>query len=72
MKLIGIKSDQLEYDNIVHKGDIIICGKDVPPSPGDLCLKMEGEQMVIAPYHKKDSCYAVIIQVVRVIKQLNS
>lgn len=72
MKLIGIKSEQLEYENLVHKGDILICGKDVPPCPGDLCLTMEDEQMVIAPYKKKDDCYAVIIQVVRVIKQLNS
>jgi len=71
MKLIGIKSNELEYDDVVHKGDIIICGKEMPPSPGDLCLKMEGEQMVIAPYKKKDDCFAVIIQVVRVIKQLN-
>lgn len=71
MKLIGIKSNDLEYDDVVHKGDIIICGKEMPPSPGDLCLKMEGEQMVIAPYKKKDDCFAVIIQVVRVIKQLN-
>ncbi|MCX6001809.1 MAG: helix-turn-helix transcriptional regulator, partial [Chloroflexi bacterium] len=46
MKLIGIKSSDLEYGNIVHKGDIIICGKDMQPSPGDLCLKMEGEQMI--------------------------
>jgi transcriptional regulator with XRE-family HTH domain len=71
MKLIGIKSDQLEYDNVVHKGDILICGKDVPPSPGDLCLRVEGDKMVVAPYKKKDDFYAVIIQVIRVVKQLN-
>jgi hypothetical protein len=56
---------------VVHKGDIIICGKDVPASPGDLCLKMEGEEMVVAPYKKKDDYFAVIIQVVRLVKKLN-
>ena len=71
MKLIGIKSTDLEYENVVHKGDIMICGKDMPPAPGDLCLMMAGENMVIAPYRKKDECVAVIIQVVRVVKQLN-
>ena len=71
MKLIGIKSGDLEYGNIVHKGDIIICGKDMEPSPGDLCLKMEGEQMIIAPYNKKEDIFALIIQVIRVVKQLN-
>ncbi|MCX5996568.1 MAG: helix-turn-helix transcriptional regulator [Chloroflexi bacterium] len=71
MKLIGIKSSDLEYGNIVHKGDIIICGKDMQPSPGDLCLKMEGEQMIIAPYNKKEDVFALIIQVVRVVKHLN-
>lgn len=71
MKLIGIKSSDLEYDNVVHKGDIIICGKDMQPSPGDLCLKMEGDQMVIAPYKKKEDIFALIIQVIRVVKQLN-
>ncbi|MBN1376444.1 MAG: helix-turn-helix domain-containing protein [Dehalococcoidia bacterium] len=71
MKLIGIKSRGLEYNDIVHNGDIIICGKDVPPNPGDLCLMKEGENMVIAPYKKKDGCYAVIVQVVRVVKKLN-
>ena len=71
MKLIGIKSGDLEYGNIVHKGDIIICGKDMPPALGDLCLKVEGDQMVIAPYRKKEDVFALIIQVVRVVKQLN-
>ena len=71
MKLIGIKSSDLEYGNVVHKGDIIICGKDMQPSPGDLCLKMEGEQMIIAPYNKKEDIFALIIQVVRVVKHLN-
>jgi len=71
MKLIGIKSSDLEYGNIVHKGDIIICGKDMQPSPGDLCLTMEGEQMIIAPYNKKEDIFALIIQVVRVVKHLN-
>jgi transcriptional regulator with XRE-family HTH domain len=72
MKLVGIKSSGLEYGDIVHEGDIIICGKDVPPDAGDLCLRMDGDQMVIAPYKKKDDFYGVIIQVVRVVKQLNS
>ena len=71
MKLIGIKSGDLEYGNIVHKGDIIICGKDMPPALGDLCLKVEGDQMVIAPYRKKEDVFALIIQVVRVVKQMN-
>jgi hypothetical protein len=71
MKLIGIKSRGLAYDDVVHDGDIIICGKDIPPSLGDLCLKMDGEQMVIAPYKKKEDFFAVIIQVVRVVKQMN-
>jgi len=71
MKLIGIKSSDLEYDNVVHKGDIIICGKDMEPAPGDLCLKMEGERMVIAPYKKKEDIFALIVQVVRVVKKLN-
>ena len=71
MKLIGIKSGDLEYGNVVHRGDIIICGKDMPPALGDLCLKMEGGQMVIAPYRKKEDVFALIIQVVRVVKQLN-
>ena len=71
MKLVGIKAAELEYGNVVHKGDIIICGKDVPASPGDLCLRMEGEEMVVAPYKKKDDYFAVIIQVVRVVKKLN-
>jgi len=71
MKLIGIKSSGLEFNDVVHDGDIIICGKDVPPSPGDLCIRMEGEKMVIAPYKKKDDCFAVIIQVVRIVKKLN-
>jgi transcriptional regulator with XRE-family HTH domain len=71
MKLIGIKSSDLEYSDVVHKGDIMICGKDMPPSPGDLCLINEGENVIIAPYKKKDDCVAVIIQVVRVVKQLN-
>jgi hypothetical protein len=43
----------------------------MPPALGDLCLKMEGEQMVIAPYRKKEDVFALIIQVVRVVKQLN-
>jgi transcriptional regulator with XRE-family HTH domain len=71
MKLIGIKSSDLEYTNVVHKGDIMICGKDMAPSLGDLCLVKEGENVVIAPYKKKDDCVAVIIQVVRVVKKLN-
>ncbi|MGA2367326.1 MAG: helix-turn-helix transcriptional regulator [Dehalococcoidia bacterium] len=71
MKLVGIKAAELEYGNVVHIGDIIICGKDVPASPGDLCLRMEGEEMVVAPYKKKDDYFAVIIQVVRVVKKLN-
>ena len=71
MKLIGIKAAELEYDDVVHKGDIIICGKDVPASQGDLCLKLQGEEMVIAPYKKKDDYFAVIIQVIRVVKKLN-
>jgi transcriptional regulator with XRE-family HTH domain len=71
MKLIGIKSRDLEYGNIVHKGDIVICGKDMQPVPGDLCLKVEGDQMVIAPYKKNEDVFALIIQVVRVVKQLN-
>lgn len=71
MKLIGIKSNDLEYENVVHKGDILICGKDIPPVPGDLCLMREGENTVIAPYRKKDECMAVIIQVVRVVKKFN-
>ncbi len=71
MKLIGIKSSDLEYGNVVHKGDIIICGKDMQPAAGDLCLKMEGEQMIIAPYNKKEDIFALIIQVVRVVKHLN-
>ncbi len=70
MKLIGIKAAELEYEHVVHKGDIIICGKDVPASPGDLCLKMEGEEMVIAPYKKKEDYFAVIVQVIRVVKKL--
>ena len=71
MKLIGIKSSDLEYDNVVHKGDIIICGKDMEPAPGDLCLKMEGDRMMIAPYRKKEDIFALIVQVVRVVKKLN-
>jgi transcriptional regulator with XRE-family HTH domain len=71
MKLIGIKSRGLAYDDVVHDGDIIICGKDMIPSLGDLCLKMDGDQMVIYPYKKKEECFAVIIQVVRVVKQMN-
>ena len=71
MKLIGIKSSDLEYGNVVHRGDIIICGKDMQPSPGDLCLKMEGEQMIIGPYNKREDIFALIIQVVRVVKHLN-
>jgi transcriptional regulator with XRE-family HTH domain len=71
MKLIGIKSSELEYSNVVHKGDIMICGKDMIPSTGDLCLVKEGDNVVIAPYKKKDDCVAVIIQVVRVVKQMN-
>ena len=71
MKLIGIKSGDLEYGDIVHKGDIIICGKDMPPALGDLCLKVEGGQMVIAPYRKKEDVFALIIQVVRVVKYMN-
>ena len=71
MKLIGIKSSDLEYDNVVHRGDIIICGKDMEPAPGDLCLKMEGDRMVITPYKKKEDIYALIVQVVRVVKKLN-
>lgn len=71
MKLIGIKSKGLEYADVVHDGDIIICGKDMPPSVGDLCLLMDGDQVVIAPYKKKEDCFAVIVQVVRVVKKLN-
>jgi len=71
MKLIGIKSSDLEYGNIVHRGDIIICGKDMEPASGDLCLKMEGDRMVIAPYKKKEDIFALIVQVVRVVKKLN-
>ena len=71
MKLIGIKSRGLAYDDVVHDGDIIICGKDMEPAPGDLCLKMEGDRMVISPYKKKEDIYALIVQVVRVVKKLN-
>jgi transcriptional regulator with XRE-family HTH domain len=71
MKLIGIKSSDLEYGNVVHRGDIIICGKDMEPEPGDLCLRMEGEKMVISPYKKKEDIFALIVQVVRVVKKLN-
>jgi transcriptional regulator with XRE-family HTH domain len=71
MKLIGIKSSDLEYSDVVHKGDIMICGKDMAPETGDLCLVKEGENVVIAPFKKKDDCVAVIIQVVRVVKKLN-
>jgi transcriptional regulator with XRE-family HTH domain len=71
MKLIGIKSRDLEYGEVVHKGDIIICGKDMQPELGDLCLKLEGDNMVIAPYKKKEDVFALVIQVIRVVKQLN-
>jgi len=71
MKLIGIKSSDLEYGNVVHRGDIIICGKDMEPALGDLCLKMEGDRMVIAPYKRKEEIFALIVQVVRVVKQMN-
>jgi|GEM_PF-459934 len=78
MKLIGIKSRDLEYGNVVHSGDIIICGKDMEPALGDLCLKMEGDRMIIAPYKmiiapykRKEDIFALIVQVVRVVKQLN-
>jgi transcriptional regulator with XRE-family HTH domain len=71
MKLIGIKSSDLEYGNVVHRGDIIICGKDMEPDPGDLCLRMEGDKMVISPYRKKEDIFALIVQVVRVVKKLN-
>ena len=43
----------------------------MPPSPGDLCLMRNGDNVVIAPFKEKDECIAVIIQVVRVVKQLN-
>ena len=43
----------------------------MPSTTGDLCLMMEGENMIIAPYKKKDDCVAVIIQVVRVVKKLS-
>jgi len=71
MKLIGIKSSDLEYGNVVHRGDIIICGKDMEPALGDLCLRMEGDRMVISPYRKKEDIFALIVQVVRVVKKLN-
>jgi len=71
MKLIGIKSGDLVYGDIVHKGDIVICGKDMPPALGDLCLKVEGDKMVITPYRKNEDVFALIIQVVRVVKQFN-
>ena len=71
MKLIGIKSSDLEYGSIVHKGDIVICGKDMQPALGDLCLKMQGDQMVIAPYRKNEDAFALIVQVVRVVKHMN-
>ena len=71
MKLIGIKSNDLEYGNVVHRGDVIICGKDMEPALGDLCLKMEGDRMVIAPYKRKEEIFALIVQVVRVVKQMN-
>lgn len=70
MKLIGIKCNDIEYSDVVHRGDILICGKDLTPSLGDLCLIMEDNKVVIAPYKKKDNCYAVIIQVIRVVKDL--
>ena len=70
MKLIGIKSNDLEYEDIVHRGDIIICGKDLPPSPGDLCLIMDGDQIAIGQYRKKEKTFAVILQVVRMVKKL--
>jgi transcriptional regulator with XRE-family HTH domain len=71
MKLIGIKSNDIEYGDVVHKGDILICGKEMQASPGDLCIRQDGEQVTIAPYKKKDDYFAVVIQVVRVVKQLN-
>ena len=49
----------------------MICGKDIEPSAGDLCLVREGDNVIIAPYKKKDECVAVIIEVVRVVKKLN-
>lgn len=70
MKLIGIKSNDLEYEDIVHKGDIVICGKDFPPSPGDLCIILNDDQISIGPYNKKEKIFAVILQVVRVVKKL--
>ena len=71
MKLIGIKSNDIEYDDVVHKGDIIICAKEMLASPGDLCIRMKGDQMMIAPYKKNEEYLAVIIQVIKVVKQLN-
>jgi hypothetical protein len=59
------------YGDIVHKGDIVICGKDMQPALGDLCLKVEGDQMVVAPYRKNEDVFALIIQVVRVVKHFN-
>jgi len=61
MKLIGIKSSDIEYENVVNKGDILICGKDMPPSPGDLCLMRNGDNVVIAPFKEKGEYIAVII-----------
>ena len=71
MKLIGIKSNDLEYGDIVHKGDILICGKEMQASSGDLCIRQDGDQVTIAPYKKKDDYIAIVIQVIRVVKQLN-
>jgi len=71
MKLIGIKSNDIEYDDVVHKGDIIIYAKEMLASQGDLCIKMKGDQMMIAPYKKNEEYFAVIIQVIKVVKQLN-
>lgn len=71
MKLIGIKSSDLEYEDVVHRGDIIICCKEMDPSPGDLCLIKDGDMITVAPYKKKDECVAVILQVIRVVKKLN-
>ena len=71
LKLIGIKSNNIAYEDVVHRGGVIICAKDMPASEGDLCIRMKGEQMVIGPYRKNEDCFAVVIQVIKVVKQLN-
>jgi len=63
MKLFGIRSG-VGYRDVIRKGDILVCSKDVAPRKGDLCICDNGDRSNIGPCAGKEDS-VVILTIIR-------